>query len=167
MLIFMLSFQCLAQKEQEYFNFIDTTFKVNSIKRISYIYFNCTPGRDGSFLTEDSKKNIDSIIEFLSKNKSIVLELGVHYSTVKRDSEHADYFKSLLVHRGIDPSRINSAGYGSKYPIYPKKTMKEVRKKVKKGLKKAENSKEWCEIYEELDEMNNANTRVELKILQQ
>lgn len=85
----------------------------------------------------DGPEMLDSIAAFLLKNDRILLELGVYATTVKVDTEDGEYFKSLLIKRGIDAERIVVKGYGYHgHELYSRKMIKAAFKKVKKPVKK-------------------------------
>lgn len=147
LVFFCCTLQSLAQ-QQEYFNFTDTVFKINAIKRIPAMYI----GFHGVGVCCGGEAMLDSIAAFLKQYEHIVLELGVYSASLKVDKEDAAYYKSLLIQRGVNADRIIAKGYGyQNHQLYAQKVIKEEFKKSEEAGKK----------------MLYANFRIELKILQQ
>jgi outer membrane protein OmpA-like peptidoglycan-associated protein len=80
--------------------------------------------RDVATLSADDKANLDKVVTFLNNNPDINIMIEGHTSTLgdakynqtlseKRAKNSVDY----LVSKGVDKSRLQSAGFGEQYPI--------------------------------------------------
>lgn len=86
--------------------------------------FNITFEQGSPNLTEDSKPELDRIVEFLNKNKRISIKIKGHTdgtgekATKQKLSElRANAVLKYLVSKGIDTRRLTSQGYGMSKPI--------------------------------------------------
>jgi peptidoglycan-associated lipoprotein len=80
--------------------------------------------RDVATLSADDKANLDKVVAFLNNNPDINIMIEGHTSTLgdakynqtlseKRAKNSVDY----LVSKGVDKSRLQSAGFGEQFPI--------------------------------------------------
>jgi outer membrane protein OmpA-like peptidoglycan-associated protein len=75
------------------------------------------------------KKELDNLVNFLNKNPNVKITLEGHTDNSGTDKindplsvKRAESAEAYLVSKGIDESRIATAGYGSKQPIADNKT---------------------------------------------
>jgi len=80
-------------------------------------------------LKEESKPELDRLVNFLKKNPKLRITLAGHTDIVgteeynqKLSERRAKAVADYLIRKGINPSRINVVGYGSKKPIAPNDT---------------------------------------------
>ena len=86
-------------------------------------------------LTPDSKPELERVYEFLVQHPQIRVEIGGHTNDacseewcLKLSTMRARAVFSYLVKKGIESSRIQSKGYGSRSPRYPNTTAEGRRK---------------------------------------
>lgn len=84
------------------------------------MYFNA----NSAVLKSASHAQIDILYDFLIKNKNIRIEVGGHTNGLCDDDfcnelskQRAESVMKYLIEKGIDPKRMEAAGYGKKYPI--------------------------------------------------
>jgi outer membrane protein OmpA-like peptidoglycan-associated protein len=100
-----------------------------------------------------SKTTIDSIYNFLNKNKTLTVELGVHVDKADSKSsepitqKRAQAIVDTLMKMGIDKNRLSPKGYGAMQRIF-----------TEANVKPAVKSKEEARMIYDL------NNRVELRI---
>jgi outer membrane protein OmpA-like peptidoglycan-associated protein/tetratricopeptide (TPR) repeat protein len=77
-------------------------------------------------LRNSSFNELDKVVELLSKNPKMKVELGAHSDSrggdaynLKLSQERAQSCVDYLTSKGIDKSRLNAKGYGEAYPIIP------------------------------------------------
>ncbi len=75
-------------------------------------------------LNPGAARNLDQLVQFLTDHPDRRVEIDGYTDSVGTDSynldlsqRRADAVKSVLVSRGIDPSRISSRGYGKEFGI--------------------------------------------------
>ena len=75
-------------------------------------------------LNPGAARNLDSLVQFLTEHPERRVEIDGYTDNVGTDSynldlsqRRADAVRSLLVSRGIDPSRITTQGYGKEYAV--------------------------------------------------
>lgn len=80
-------------------------------------------------LLNESKAELNKLVEFLTKNKTIKIEIGGHTDNVGSDDlnkklseNRAKSVYEYLQNAGIDRSRLSYKGYGSSKPISPNTT---------------------------------------------
>ncbi|MEE9373239.1 MAG: OmpA family protein [Saprospiraceae bacterium] len=76
-----------------------------------------------AFLKDNSKYELENIVNILSKNKGVTIEISGHTdstgdvgSNMILSSERAKSVVKYLTDNGISPSRLSELGYGSKRP---------------------------------------------------
>ncbi|MFY0643355.1 MAG: PD40 domain-containing protein [Bacteroidia bacterium] len=86
---------------------------------------------DKAILKEESSVELEKLVLFLSKNKSIKIEISGHTDNTGSQSrnailsqERADAVKAYLVSKGISPERLIAKGYGATRPIADNSTEK-------------------------------------------
>jgi outer membrane protein OmpA-like peptidoglycan-associated protein len=124
--------------ESKYISKGDTTFKapakvdveikpieLNKSYRINDIYF----GFNSFDLTEESKLVLDQMIEFLTFNASMCIQIqgytddiGKEEDNLKLSNNRAHSVYNYLVSSGINPSRLSYRGFGETAPIAPNTT---------------------------------------------
>jgi outer membrane protein OmpA-like peptidoglycan-associated protein len=114
LLLFLLPLVTIGQN----YNLTDTTFKKGSIFSPDILY-----DLDKATLRPESEPILDSIAKFLMKNKSLVIEVGVHTDSRSGKQEmkmsrllyesRAKSVVDYLVKKGINPLRLIYKGYGS------------------------------------------------------
>lgn len=94
--------------------------------RLDELYFQA----DNATLNKNSYKVLDEVFTFLTKNKSVKIEIGGHTNGVpsveycnKLSNERAKAVASYLTGKGISKTRITYKGYGKRYPLASDKTM--------------------------------------------
>lgn len=105
------------------FTLAETSFKVGTVYRTYEIVFDL----DKTTLNPSSYAHLDSIADFMKKNKSLVIEVGIHSESRICEQEakmSRNLFKSraksvvgYLVQKGIDSERIIPIGYGCSQPL--------------------------------------------------
>lgn len=94
--------------------------KVGATVTLNNIYFE----KASATLLSESAPELDKILDFMTKNPLVSIELSGHTSSEGRDdynlqlsTERALAIKQWLVSKGIDSKRITSIGYGKTKPI--------------------------------------------------
>jgi len=119
--------------ETKYIARVDSTFKVpakvdmeikpielNKSYRINDIYFPF----NSYDLTQESKAVLDQLIEFLSENPAISIQIQGHTDNIGKDDmnlklsdNRAKSVYSYLISNGIEASRLTYKGYGESEPV--------------------------------------------------
>ena len=80
----------------------------------------------GGSLTPEGMGIVDSLLDFMQKQPTLKVEVGVHTDTrgkadanLDKSKTYAQVLKSSLVNRGIDENRIVPVGYGKSMPVVP------------------------------------------------
>ena len=80
-------------------------------------------------LLEPSKAELNKLVEFLTQNNSLKIEIGGHTDNVGSDDlnkklseNRAKAVYEYLINAGIDKARLSYKGYGSTKPIAPNNT---------------------------------------------
>ncbi len=119
------------------FSFSDTSFKVRQSHRLSVLY---KFGR--AEVDSASRSTIDSIANFLNKNKNITIEIAVHgkmTGCMAITSARSMTIADTLIARGINKERISPKGYGETKPIISDLTIKKAKTKEEKDALIAKN----------------------------
>jgi len=94
--------------------------------RIENLYFEA----DKSVITNDSYSTLDDVFAFLRKNKGVVVEIGGHTNGLPPDescdrlsTQRAKAVADYLVDKGIPEQRVQSKGYGKRYPVDTNETL--------------------------------------------
>jgi outer membrane protein OmpA-like peptidoglycan-associated protein len=123
-----------AQTVQKSFGWNDTVFVVGSQKSI-YIRY----GIEAPTLTDEAKLTLDTLANFLKKNKGIKVELGV-YMDQQGDSRYnmilsqhrAESCVNVVRGDGIDSARIIPKGYGDTKLLIPTRDIERMKTKEEK-----------------------------------
>ena len=81
-----------------------------------------------SSLREESFPSLDKLVDMLNQYSEIIIEISAHTDNIgnekynqKLSEARAKSVVKYLVSKGIDPSRLQSKGYGSTQPVAPNK----------------------------------------------
>lgn len=119
----------LKLRKAEFMSEVDKVMADSAIagKIIKLAYINFETG--SSKLTDDSKYQLDDLIEFMNKNQKVRVELDGHTdnvgdaaSNLKLSGERAQSTVAYLVSKGISSGRLGAKGFGSTMPIDPADT---------------------------------------------
>jgi hypothetical protein len=110
----------IAQNSERYFEFNDTIFHIGQIKDFEIEY----QISGGGYPLKEFIPILDSIADFINKNKNIKIEIGTHSdfrgasdANISLTEMRAEKVKNYLIYKGIDPERLKSVGYGESEPI--------------------------------------------------
>ncbi len=152
LLIFMLLVPVLASAQ--HFTKVYTEGDTLSRQGNGYLARNIQFQLDKAILLPEAISTLDSIAVFLTKNDSLVIEIGVHGSTHNPATAcnqltqgRAKCIADYLIAKGIDPHRLDPKGYGQKRLLY---TDAQIQK---------------AKTPEEKEFLNRRNRRVEFVIL--
>ena len=91
-----------------------------NVIRLDFVQFNPETGA----LTEESKFQLNDIVEVMAKYPQARIELGVHTDNTgdpginrTTSQQRADTIRSYLVGKGVAPARLTAIGYGQSMPI--------------------------------------------------
>jgi outer membrane protein OmpA-like peptidoglycan-associated protein len=95
--------------------------KVEGIKFVlENIYF----GFDSTYITPASAKELDKLVQLLTDNPEIKIEMGSHTDSVASVEYNIDLSRrraeatvQYLINNGISPDRLTAKGYGESQPI--------------------------------------------------
>jgi len=80
-------------------------------------------------LRAESNKELDDLVDFMSHQKGIVIEVGGYTDNVGADADNlklsqarAEAVRNYLIKKGIGQDRIQAKGYGSADPVAPNDT---------------------------------------------
>ena len=151
---------------QRFFDLTDTTFEVGQIYRTDLTF-----GLSNPIILKSIPK-LDSIVDFLTLNPTISIEIGVN--TDYHDDEffndtlstyRAKGIYNFLVSRSIDKNRITFKGYGERNPVT---VTSEINRKfpfLKLGQTLTETYIKSLQNKEYQEIANTINRRVEIKII--
>ncbi len=152
LLCFWFAFTANSQKN---FHFSDSTFTLGQKHILTDVRY--ALGGYNQLLVTDSLmlSQLDSVVQFLEKNNTITVEIGVHTDHRGSDTSNAritqfraESVRNYLIARGIPSLRITAKGYGESQLVVPSEEIEKYRKTDKK-------------TYEALHQRNR---RTELKI---
>ncbi len=97
-----------------------TPIRIGGVTVLKNIFFEF----DSYLLLEESKVELDKLVEFLKENKSIRVEIGGHtdqqgtdeYNQVLSENRAREVYR-YLVDRSITPGRLSYKGYGESQPV--------------------------------------------------
>jgi outer membrane protein OmpA-like peptidoglycan-associated protein len=96
--------------------------EVNKNYALNNIYY----AYDKTELTEESKRELDKLLEILSNNPSIVIELSSHTDNKGTEQYNQELSENrakscvnYLIEKGINATRLIPKGYGETMPIAP------------------------------------------------
>lgn len=157
----------MALEEDKSFDF---EFALSSIKkpiRLNNIIF-----AFGKWdLSDESKLNLDTLVQILKDNPNITIELGAHSdlvgneeSNMELSDKRAESVMNYLVSKTIEQERLTSQGYGETQPVIVDKQMAEKYDFIK------ENDVLSPELVlslspEQQEIVNQINRRTEFKVL--
>jgi len=79
---------------------------------------------DSDVLKDESKVELQKVLEFLDVNKSVRVEISGHTDNTGTESHNLELSRkrasavvNYLVSNGTDPGRIESKGYGASQPV--------------------------------------------------
>jgi len=106
------------------FNLNDSTFKVNSVLITNRIFFD----HNKESIRPESSPFLDSLVQFLNKNKVIYIEIGNYNNndlSTKTASKcltckRAESIRGYLILKGIDADRLFAIGHMNKVPYVTK-----------------------------------------------
>ncbi len=150
LILFCLGFSCFsASQTKGNFSYTDTTFTVGQTRKIFVKYV-----LDKAKLLPESMPSIDSLYEFLEKNKNIKVVINVHSdsrpnrSCSKPTQNRAQSIADTLVKRGIDIGRIVAQGWGDRKLLVNEETIKKAKSKEEREVLHALNRRTEIKIYE-------------------
>jgi len=107
-------------------NLDPTQLKKGQIFRLNNTFFPA----DSSYITKHAAKELSRLETFLSKNPSIVIEIGGHTNGLPEDSycdqlsmERAKNVAQYLTEKGVPNQQVAYKGYGKRQPIATNKTL--------------------------------------------
>jgi cytochrome c oxidase subunit II len=115
----------VKQRKKDFNAAVDEVIKVDSLIgkraiRLDYIQFETGSAR----LTANSKYELDNLIELLSTNTSMRVEISGHTdntgdpaANLSLSNDRAAAVRDYLINKGIDAARMVAAGYGQTRPI--------------------------------------------------
>lgn len=125
-LVLLLPLICVGQTT----SFEDTLLKKDNKLPIRPVLFEF----DKSTIRAESYPYLDSIADFLVKNKTLCIEVGVHSDTRWSEKystcltcKRAKAVEIYLIEKGIDPDRISSKGYNDKEPLITDAEIKKLK----------------------------------------
>jgi hypothetical protein len=131
-------------------SFSDTIFKIGDKLPIRPIHFELAK----SNILTDSHPFLDSIADFLVKNKNLSIEVGVHTDTRWTDKystclscNRAKAIANYLISKGIQPDRLIPKGYNDKEPLISEEEINKLK------------------TIEEKEKAHQINRRTEFKII--
>lgn len=97
--------------------------RIPEVFRLENVYYEL----DKHALTENSKKSLDTtLIPLLNENPEIKIEIGAHTDDQGSDNynknlsqKRAEGVVKYLIGKGINPQRLEAAGYGESKPLVP------------------------------------------------
>lgn len=108
---------------------IDTDSKWSKAGEPTFVLSGITFDTGKAKIKEESFERLDSVVEYMSRKKSVKIEISGHTDNVgdpkanKALSEkRAQACRDYLVKKGIDETRISAVGYGDERPISPNDT---------------------------------------------
>lgn len=154
---------------QSFFNLTDSVFKAGQISRFEIIYQ--LSGGDHPVI--ESRPILDSIVDFLKKNKNLKIEVGSY--TDYRDDSTVNYRLSewraksatdYFIEKGIDIDRLEYKGYGECKPIIVDSIINEKYPFLAIGQKLNEDYITKLDTREKQELANRLNRRTEIKIVE-
>lgn len=107
-----------------------------------------------AIIQQESYTYLDSLASFLLRNKSLVIEVGVHTDTRWSDKysmcltcKRARAVRTYLIYKEVAPDRIISKGYNDSEPLIPEEKINKLKS------------------LEEVEKAHQTNRRTEFKIL--
>lgn len=169
--IILIGFQSFSQKSRDktYFLLTDTVFTEGSYCILPDIYFWLTEGRGFDL---SSQGNLDSIVLFLKKNPTLIVEIGCHtdFRPIPMTNDTLTQRKAIMIieyfiEKGIDPKRLVAKGYGEHEPRKLEKDMESRGFTFKKGTLLIPEYINSIADRKEKEAAHDLNRRTEMKIL--
>jgi outer membrane protein OmpA-like peptidoglycan-associated protein len=106
------------------------TIGMNKVRKGEFMrMYNVFYNTDSWELLDESKPELENLLEFLKINNTVVVEIGGHTDSDGTDEHNqllserrANSVREYLVKRGINPNRIYTHGYGESSPIADNET---------------------------------------------
>ena len=147
LILFFLPILSIGQN----FQLSDTVFQVGERFRTYNIKYSLD---NGVRLKEETEFYLDTISDFLIRNKFIVIEIGNFVDSCRESEDcykitryRAESIKDYFILKGINPKRIIAKGYGDTMPIINKTEQKKIK------------------TTKEIEQARKKNTRTEFKII--
>lgn len=127
-------FALSAQDKSTTFKLTDSSFKTGASLRtysIIYLFGRCD-------LHEHSYQFLDSLVEFLKKNKAITLQINRHDFKPKPESSmhfancRAQSIANYLINKGISKDRLSAKGYDGTQPLFSQERIDRAKTKEEK-----------------------------------
>lgn len=169
--IIVVGFQSFSQKryKKTYFLLTDTVFTEGSYCILPDIIFNCSGGLGIHF---SSNSSLDSIVLFLKKYPTLIVEIGCHTDSrpipITNDTLSQIWAKRIVeyfIEKGIDPKRLTAKGYGEHEPRKLEKDMMSRGFSFKKGILLNTEYINSITDRKEKEAAHDLNRRTEMKIL--
>lgn len=119
-------------KGQGTFNFSDTLFTLGQKHHLDLHYVLC---QSDAIVDSTSILQLDSVIQFLNRNKQITIEIGVHTdsrgsdpSSLKLTRLRSEQVTNYLVKRGVPESQLTTKGYGETQLIISEEEVNKYKK---------------------------------------
>lgn len=140
-------------KAQGTFNFSETVFSLGQKHCLELHYALC----EGHLIVDSTSiLQLDSVVQFLKKNKQVSIEIGVHMdsrgsdlSNLKMTQWRSEQVRNYLVKQGIPESQLTAKGYGETQLIISEEEINKYKKINKLQYEK----------------LHQKNRRTELKII--
>ena len=166
-LVMFLTFSLTSTFSQKFFNLNDTAFQIGEIYRADIIWD--LSGRPQ--IHEQSYGIMDSIVDFLKKNKNISVEFDV-FSFLKSNTSFANTFtikraEDLIdwcVYKGIDSNRLTYKAYTNIEPIIVDEETNKIYPFLKLGQVLDDKYINSLDSIEKRKCANKLNRRTEIKI---
>ena len=118
----------ILKVEPRYFKLTDTVFNVGDVLIAGGIYFDF----DKWNIRDESKVQMDSIVDFMNKNNKLVIEIGgytdsrgIQKYNLELSENRAKAIVKALVKKGIKRKRLKAVGYGDFYRFAENETFEE------------------------------------------
>lgn len=169
--IILIGFQIFSQKSRDktYFLLTDTVFSEGSYCILPDIIFNLSGGLRIHFSSEGS---LDSIVLFLKKYPTLIVEIGCHTDSrpIPITNDTLSQIKAIriieyFIEKGIDPKRLTAKGYGEHEPRKLEKDVMSRGFTFKKGTLLISAYINSIADRKEKEAAHDLNRRTEMKIL--
>lgn len=131
--LFIVTQRGFKQTTFSYFHRYDSdttlTFQLEKLKKGTKLQFeNINFVGDEAAILPDSEEDLDKLLNFLSENKNISVEVGGHVNApgsrntkkfLSLSEERAKAVYDYLISNGIEASRLTFVGYGNSKMIFP------------------------------------------------
>lgn len=157
-LIYQAKYEWMTESEEDLSlqrDFHVKRAKIGATFELKNIFFEL----GSAILKEDSKKELDKLVEIM-KNSEIVIELGGHTDSIGSDEanqnlsqQRVESVKTYLIEKGIATNRLVAVGYGEKYPVAPNATPegRQLNRRVEVKILKLTADKEGADVVTDAD----------------